>query len=205
MMCSMYSLAVITFDRFMAVTRPLKHKHHSSWTKFAIPAIWVAAIAIPAHYAVVHVRFCDIFGSFYCTPNKSPDDAFLILFLGFALPHLLIFILYVAIAHKLCTRKIPGEPSRDANAYGQAAAKQVARKVTCMIVCILVAFEISWSPLFLGYIFPYLYNKKEASYGNLLFSKALMISNGIFNTLIYAVFNENFRRVFKKTCTFTKV
>lgn len=198
MVCSIYSLVVITFDRFMAVTRPLKYKYLCSWTKYTIPLIWLISFVIPAHY-IINIEFCEkADGKYYCFAGKSPFDAALIFSIGFALPHVVILGLYLIIAYKLWTRKVPGENAPEVNA--QSSSQKVAKKVTRMIVSILVAFEISWCPVFLGYILPFLREGPEMVKGvPVILYKLLMISNGISNALIYAVFNENFRRALKGT------
>ena len=42
-----FSLVGITIDRFMAVSRPLKHKSCSKWTKITIPVIWQRPFCCP--------------------------------------------------------------------------------------------------------------------------------------------------------------
>lgn len=198
MFSSIFSLVVITFDRFLAVTSPIRYKNHSSWAKYTIPVIWAVALAIPANYAINNVQLCSISGMTYCIPRQSTFDAILIVSLGFALPHAVIVVLYMVIAYKLWTRRVPGEQTQQSNA--QTPAQRVARKVTRMTVSILVAFDVSWSPVFLGCVFPIMYqgfnNDSTMFY---LGSKLLMISNGTINALIYAIFNENFRNAFKMT------
>lgn len=198
MLCSIFSLLVISFDRFMAVTRPLKHKSHSSWTRYAVPGIWLASIALPAHFVLTKIYFCQgQDGMSYCVPKPSPFDAVLIITTGFALPLGAILALYTAIAYKLCTRRVPGEQGE--NVDSQSNAHKLAKKVTYMIICILTAFELSWSPMFIGYVFPFLFTGQGNDSSVSIFTfKLLMISNGSFNALIYAVFNDNFRAAFKE-------
>ncbi|XP_028512803.1 neuropeptide FF receptor 2-like [Exaiptasia diaphana] len=183
----------------MAVTFPLKYKGSSSWSKYTIPTIWMASIAVPGHYAVSKTKFCPIEGKFYCIPMPSPVDAILIISLGFGLAHVIIIALYMAIAYKLWTRRIPGEQA--AKESGHTSAQKVARKVTQMIICIILAFEISWTPMFIGYVLPVLLTGSVDAHDFIRFFgfKMLMISNGISNFAIYAVFNENYRRAFKET------
>ena len=197
MLCSIYSLVVITFDRFLAVTRPFQYKHYSSWTKYAIPGIWVASAAVPMHLAMEKMIFCKINGKNYCITKKSQFDGILLLSLGFILPHVIIIILYMVVAYKVWKRRIPGKHSEEVES--QPSSNQVARKVTRMIISILVAFQVSWGPVFYGYVFPYLYvTDEKQSYANTFWFKILMISNGILNAIIYAIFNENFRCAFKE-------
>lgn len=197
MICSIYSLVVITFDRFLAVTRPFQYKSYSSWTKYTIPGIWLASVAVPMHLVMEKMIFCQIKGKYYCITKKSPLDGILLLSLGFILPHVIIVFLYMVVAVKVWKRRVPGKLSQELES--QTSTNQVARKVTRMIICIIVAFEVSWGPVFFGYVFPYLYlTDEKQSYANTFWYKILMCCNGILNAIIYAIFNESFRCAFKE-------
>lgn len=197
MQCSILSLVFITFDRFLAVTRPLKYQKRSTWTRYIIAGTWMASFAVSANYIINKIVFCTEDGKFYCLSTPSEVDAILLICAGFGVAHFVIVALYVAIAYKLCIRRVPGEQAQKTSG---PSAQKVAKKVTRMIVCILVAFEISWCPVFFGYILPYLYyGEQYASEVSILFFKMLAVLNGISNAAIYAVFNENFRRAFQET------
>jgi len=196
--CSIYSLVMITFDRFLAVTRPLKYQNRASWTKYVIPGIWLVSIAIPANYSINKMVICEIDNTSFCFGAKSPTDAIFFMVFSIAIPHVVMVIFYIVIAYKLCTRRVPGEHTQETN--GQTAAQKVARKVTLMIIFILVAFEITWFPVFIQQNFKYIHHQPGTFDEDIFFaSSVLMISNGIFNSLIYAIFNENFRNAFLET------
>jgi len=198
MLCSIYSLVAITIDRFLAVTRPFKYQNRSSWNKYIIPGIWVASVAIPARYVIEKIEFCSENAKFYCIAQPSKDDAILILVLGFVIPQVVIVTLYMLIAYTLCKRKVPGEIAQRTS--GTTSAQKVARKVTRMIVCIFIAFEISWYPAFLGYILPFWYRGDGfADEQQYISYKMLVVCNGITNAIIYAVFNETFKVAFQET------
>jgi hypothetical protein len=184
----------------MAVSRPLKYKYCSWWTKYILPAVWIASLALPILAGVSNMNIKDdIFpnNKTYCISNDNIKYGFVTLSVGFFLPQVVIVTLYSMIAYKLWTRRVPGE-QRDAQR--QNDAQQTAKKVTRMIVCVLFAFEICWAPVFL-----FCMAQSYISFQNLSDLRPLLslifglisLSNGSFNALIYAVFNKNFRGAFK--------
>jgi hypothetical protein len=199
MFCSVYSLVAITFDRFMAVSRPFKYKSLSSWIKYILPFTWIAPLTIPFLINLHEMKLnkYDLLknNKTYCLLPDISTKAMVTVSVAFLIPHVVMVILYSMIAYKLWTRRVPGEGS-DAQQNG---AQQTAKKVTRMIVCILFAFCFSWAPIYCAYIIPYFHPQLNDNYFFLLFiilSDIVMISNGVFNAVIYATFNENFRRAF---------
>ncbi|KXJ21089.1 Substance-K receptor [Exaiptasia diaphana] len=130
MLCSIYSLVVITFDRFIAVTRPLKYKFLCSWTKYTIPIIWLTSLVIPANCVIKSIDYDLKDGLYYCSSKTSVPDAVSILTLGFVLPHVVILVLYVVIAYKLWKRNVPGEQAQETK--GQSSSQRVAKKEALM-------------------------------------------------------------------------
>lgn len=193
-LCSIFSVVIITFDRFLAVTRPLKYHNRIFWNRFIMPGIWLASMAIPANYCVNNVTLCITNNSTFCIPRMSSVDAILMFGFGFALPHVVMVILYLVIAYKLWTRQVPGE-----HAHAQEASQNVAKKVTIMIFCILVAFEVAWAPVFVDEVFLYIFSQpRKFDEIKFIVHPILVISNGIFNTMIYTIFNENFRNAIQE-------
>ena len=195
--CSIYSLVGITFGRFLAVVRPLTHPQGKRWNKTLIPLVWLVSLTLPFHQLVSAELVLERNGLYVCEAVGSKTDAYLFVVLGYALPHVLMIALYVAIAIALYKRRVPGE-RHTSNAQAYSAAKQTANKVTRMIICILLAFNLCYAPLFVLYVSPFLEQHYQLSdIRSRMSSKVLMIFNGTSNALIYAIFNEKFRRAFK--------
>lgn len=197
--CSIFSLVVITFDRFQAVVYPIAYTKGNKWNKTTILLIWVASLILPLHNAITNVVIKQNNVEDFCLANESLTDALFITLLGYAVPHLIMIVLYAIIAFKLYKRKVPGERN-SSNTNQHNTAKQTAGKVTRMIVCILMAFELCWAPVFFLFIGPSLKNTLLKYVGKIegaMISKILMMFNGVSNAMIYAVYNANFRRAFK--------
>jgi len=206
MLCSIFSLVAMTCDRFLAVSRPLKYKHQSSWTKFAIPVVWTASLAIPSRFALggFEVRG-DVLrnNKTYCVAMHGQNDGIFVACVGYVIPHVVMVILYIIIAYKLWTRRVPG----DEQAERQLNTHQTARKVTLMIICVLFTFNACWLPIFTTFyivsFFPALF-KYDNNFVPPLVSIAAM-ANGPLNALIFAVFCEKFRIAFKTALKFERL
>lgn len=195
--CSIFSLVGITFERFLAVVRPLAHTQGNRWNKLVIPLVWFVSLTLPLHQLIsVELVVPRAKGSPYvCEALRAMTDAYVFVFLGYIIPHVTMIVLYVAIAIALYKRRVPGE--RHSSNGQPSASKQIANKVTRMIICILLAFNFCYAPLFLLYISPFLPEARLSNMQNKMASKVLMAFNGTSNALIYAIFNEKFRRAFK--------
>ncbi|XP_031558920.1 tachykinin-like peptides receptor 86C [Actinia tenebrosa] len=206
LMCSIFSLVAITFDRFMAVIRPITYKYCSWWAKYIIPAVWIASLAISFPLAFLKMQVGDDFlanNKTYCFMEDAADEGIAVIVLGFIAPHVVMVIMYSMISYKLWKRRLPGE-QRDDQRNNVA---QTAKKVTRMMVCVVLVFDICMAPLFTVFTLPFLFNNKSwmhTSYTSTL-SSLFTTSNGFLNALVYAFFNENYRRAFCDTLGLLKI
>ena len=120
---------------------------------------------------------------------------FIILASCFLLPFALMSVLYPLISYRLWKRKVPGE----FNARQQQIANRTARRVTFMMITVIVIFFICWAPQF---VFSWLHPFAEqlvmkAPIWLIPFTILLKIFNGAVNPFVYAVFNESFRKGFR--------
>ena len=195
--CS-FSLVGIQTDRFLAVIRPLKHQPWSKFTKVIIPAIWLAAILLPIHMwheiggkisssSRLNISVCDV--------QQVPSSMVLTLSICFLLPFTVMLILYPIIIYHLWTRHVPGEPS----ALQQQRANRMARKITKMMIAVVLSFFVCWAPQF---IFVWMYPLARELTATLPwlfpFILWLQVLNSAMNPVLYAIFNESFRLGFKK-------
>ena len=124
-----FSLVGITIDRFMAVSRPLKLKPWSKWTKMAISVIWVTSFLLPVGKLLEIDEIPNQSGNTTCSATISHAN-FMILASCFLLPFTLMTVLYPMISHRLWKRKVPEE----FNAQQQQIAYHTARRVTLLII-----------------------------------------------------------------------
>ena len=189
-----FSLVGITIDRFMAVSRPLKHKPWSKWTKITIPVIWATSFLLPVGTLLEIDEIPSQSGDTTCSATMSHAN-FIILASCFLLPFALMSVLYPLISYRLWKRKVPGE----FNARQQQIANHTARRVTFMMITVIVIFFICWAPQFV-FSWLHLFAKQlamKAPIWLIPFIILLKIFNGAVNPFVYAVFNESFRKGFR--------
>ena len=114
----------------------------------------------------------------------------------FLLPFTVMSTLYPIIAYHLWTRQVPGE----FNAQQQQRATVMARKVTKMMIGVVVSFFICWSPQFVFvWMRPFAADLADSLPHWLIpFILWLEVLNCAMNPVLYAIFNESFRKGFKK-------
>ena len=154
---SIQSLVLIAVDRFGAVVFPLRSPLISSkLCSFFIIATWIIAIAVycpllislklveyPGGLACVR-QWNEAFGEFL--PFENYIVAVSVVFRY--IPLVLIAILYLTIALKIKSQKIPGEQS--VNARERRLKRE--RNILKMSIAIVLAFTVCWLPLSIGWL-----------------------------------------------------
>ena len=194
-----FSLVGIQIDRFLAVIRPLKHLPWRKWTKVIIPGIWLAAILLPInmwHETGVNSYSRSGLNISVCYEEQVPLSMGITLGICFLLPFTVMLILYPIIIYHLWTRQLPGEPS----ALQQQRANRMARKITKMMVAVVLSFFICWAPQFIFVWIHPLVGQAAATLPIWLLPFILWLQalNSAMNPVLYAIFNESFRLGFRK-------
>ncbi|XDV50229.1 hypothetical protein PO909_019320 [Leuciscus waleckii] len=182
MFSSIYSMATIAVDRYMAIIHPLTPRLSSTTTKVLIGIIWTVAfsLAFPqCYYASTKFYFprtvCMV---------EWPDDYVMldltryqiaVIILIYLLPLLVMLVTYSLVGQRLWGSEIPGEASD--HYQNQMQAK---RKVVKMMIVVQVYLAIFW----------------------------LAMSSTMYNPIIYCCLNQRFRSGFRKAfqwCPFIKI
>ena len=193
---SVWILTAIAVDRFYAVARPLKPSPVSQHLKKIILSLCAWSVAFSTPF-LTRENFKKIKGSYYC---KLTDDWTAVnvieIFLSIALPLFVIAVLYTIVCFRLWSRKVPGEGANQ-NA-GQAEALKIARKVTGMMIVVVVLYVLCWFPLYILLILSFVgrLQVQQPLFG--LFINFLALSYCGVNPYIYVTFSQNFRTRFKK-------
>ena len=199
--CSIFNLVTIAIDRFLAVTRPLTYKLSSKWVvKMGIPAIWVSSALISIEALLpTEAEHADEDGSRKCT-ERNPRELYASLFCLVS-SLITLIVLYSIICYRLWRRNIPGEVSSNQHVL----AIRTARKVTVLMISVVIVFFVSWGPMFVSMLsqvtdiyftsiimqYPYL---SIATYW-------LALNNSACNPCLYFVFIESFREGLKTACS----
>lgn len=191
-----FSLVGITIDRYLAVSRPLKHKPWSKRTKLVIPVIWVASFLLPLNSPLEAKMVTLDSGHIYCLNGKESMSLVIILAVCFVLPFTVMAIFYPIISYHLWKRQVPGQ----FNVRQQQMANLVARKVTKMVITVILVFFICWAPNFvLIWLHPFAADLAVSLPLWLIpFCIWLQEVNCAMTPVLYAIFNESFRKGFKE-------
>ena len=196
---SVWILATIAIERFYAVARPLRSSPVSNHLKKIIflLCIFCPVTALPF---IVKENFQIIKESYYCNLADVLEDLTIFKILTVAvnvpLPLAIILVMYTVVCLKLWSREVPGEGSNQ-NAQ-QAEAVKTAKKVTLMMIAIVVLYIVCWFPLFAVGVLELLVSNFRVNGSFLLFLIWLTVAYSALNPYVYLMFSQNFRNGFKK-------
>ena len=119
--------------------------------------------------------------------------------LMYLIPLLIISVCYSIMLLKVWTRVAPGDAGRSNN--DQNHQVQQKRKVTRMVLAVVIVFAVCWFPIHtlnlwmrLSEYFPYSY----PTYIFKVFAHTLSYANSCVNPFVYAFMGENFKKYLKK-------
>ncbi|XP_052781009.1 QRFP-like peptide receptor isoform X2 [Mya arenaria] len=221
MVAGIFSLILIACDRFFGIVFAMKAHIIERKASYSIIIIWVCAIAVATPLLVVrkeesvtwsnHVEiWCDDTWPMSLTkdpatgrdivsfPGRKAYYTFLTIALYF-IPMVTMSAIYSLIIMTVWFKRAPGER---VSAKEIKVQKRVKRKVVKMLVMILATFGFCWLPLEIVILYSeYRTNRLQPLpewYGVLEFlAYTLAYANSAINPLIYAGFNENFRKGFR--------
>ncbi|XP_063042668.1 neuromedin-K receptor [Engraulis encrasicolus] len=149
---SIYSMAAIAMDRYMAIIHPLKPRLSASVTKGVCACVWVMAVTLALPLCVFstvrvmpHKSACHI-----AWPRGHADMVMYHILLGllvYLVPLSIMGVAYSRVALILWGAEIPGDSSE--NYHQQLLAK---RKVVKMMVVVVVTFALCWLPYHLYFL-----------------------------------------------------
>ncbi|KAK2586527.1 hypothetical protein KPH14_011419 [Odynerus spinipes] len=206
---SVFTLVVISFDRYMAIMHPLKHHMSRRRTILALILIWTISsiLAIPCLlYSTLKTRRYSNGKTRISCYLAWPDGGYLnskteyfynLLFLSMTY---LIPIVIMAICYTLMGRKLWGSKSIGELTHNQKESMKSKRKVVKMFISIVTIFAICWFPYQGFYIFLYHYRHfAGSSYVQHVYLSFywLAMSNSMVNPIIYYWMNNRFRVYFQ--------
>ena len=209
---SVFTMMLISFDRFYAVFFPLKEKFFQK-PKVLSAIIWISSFGLMTPSVLMYQTREIQPGVYYCLqewPWAPPNDTdftetykvlksfhiclFVVLY---ALPLSVTLFIYFLICRKLWLGKIPGNVT-DSKI---AAENRLKRKVTCLLVITCVVFAVCWFPVYVNHYFWYV----RPDQSHKLPSKVQMLflwiahANSALNPCLYILLNKKFRQKFQAT------
>ncbi|KAM7304969.1 neuropeptide SIFamide receptor [Ixodes scapularis] len=204
---SINTLVAISMDRCLAICYPLKCQLSTRSVRKILVIIWTFSIAITfpwALYFTLQPLHPSIPGISLCVeqwPDETSSTLYFILahlVLCYLFPLLLIIVCYSCIWVKVWRRSIPGESK-----HTEIMVQKSKLKVVKMMFVVVVIFVISWLPLYI--IFTRIKLDSPPEEGSVEWNLMLILtpvaqwlgaSNSCINPVLYAYFNQKFRKGF---------
>uniref|UniRef100_A0A3Q3J746 G-protein coupled receptors family 1 profile domain-containing protein n=1 Tax=Monopterus albus TaxID=43700 RepID=A0A3Q3J746_MONAL len=193
-MVSLWSLAVIAFERWLVICKPLgnfifKPDHALACCAFT----WVFALIASTPPLFGWSRYipeglqCSCGPDWYTTNNKYNNESYVMFLFGFcfAVPFTSIIFCY---AQLLITLKMAAKAQADS-----ASTQKAEKEVTRMVIIMVMGFLVCWVPY--ASFALWIVNNRGTTFDLRLatipscFSKA----STVYNPVIYVIFNKQFR------------
>ena len=154
MACSIITLTVLAFERYFAVVFPMWNAVIATKTRWTVALVWIASFAYtsPIIYAgkvrlYEGVPFCIEEWAPAFDPKRAPAIYTIVSFvLLYALPLLVISVLYSIIIAKVWARHIPG----NATPANVRLLNKSKKNVLKMLMTVVLTFALCWFLMYLN-------------------------------------------------------
>ncbi|XP_035788287.1 substance-P receptor-like isoform X2 [Anopheles albimanus] len=218
---SVFTLTAIAVDRHRAIINPLRARTSKNISKFVISAIWLLSFALAAPilfalrvrpvynivlggmnetYTNVTVPFCKVVNFEHAEIQLY---RYVLVLVQYFIPLFVISFVYIQMAFRLWGSKTPGnaQDSRDITMLKNK------KKVIKMLIIVVALFGVCWFPLQLYNILHVTVPEiNEYRFINIIWFVCdwLAMSNSCYNPFIYGIYNEKFKREFRKRYPFKR-
>ncbi|XP_038045008.1 G-protein coupled receptor 54-like [Patiria miniata] len=205
-----FLLMAMSVDRFQAIVMPLKSLRTRTLQTAVIisVSIWLFALILYTPLLVfLDIGYLDQGVEPYCIeqwPSTTWEQCFVVLsfVLVFSLPLIAIAICYSTMLRHLWQRVVPNEPmSGPASAVNAERQLRQKRKITWMVLAVVVVFAVCWFPIHVVNMWRRLDPDFPFSDGTFYFKTVghvMSYTSSCVNPFIYAFLGENFRNCFRK-------
>lgn len=195
---SIFTLVTMTLDRFISIVYVWRKSLTLGSSKLALVLIWVLSFAMFGFYLRLY-RVDYIYGRYRCYPKFSdflPREfpaifAICMFVFLYAIPLLLMGVLYSIICHKLHKQKMEG---------GDQQIEKKKKRVVQMLITVTISFAICWLPLHILHYYIYFDMETYQCLHTFLILGGFWLghANSAVNPCLYVIFNKTFRRAFLK-------
>lgn len=196
MFTSIYCLTVLSVDRYVAVVHPIKAARYRRPTvaKVVNLGVWVLSLLVILPIVVFSRTAANSDGTVACNMlMPEPAQRWLVGFvlytflMGFLLPVGAICLCYVLIIAKMRMVALKA---------GWQQRKRSERKITLMVMMVVMVFVICWMPFYVVQLVNVFAEQDDATVSQL--SVILGYANSCANPILYGFLSDNFKRSFQR-------
>ncbi|XP_053105463.1 kappa-type opioid receptor [Hemicordylus capensis] len=204
MFTSIFTLTMMSVDRYIAVCHPVKALDFRTPLKAKVIniCIWLLSSSVGISAIVLGgTKVREDAGSTECS-LQFPDDDYVwwdtfmkicVFVFAFIIPVLIIVVCYTLMILRLkSVRLLSGSREKDRN----------LRRITRLVLVVVAVFIICWTPIHIFVLVEALGDvpHSTAAVSSYYFCIALGYTNSSLNPILYAFLDENFKRCFKDFC-----
>ncbi|KAM8844627.1 somatostatin receptor type 5-like [Spinachia spinachia] len=198
---STFCLTVMSIDRYLAVVHPLRS---AKWRKPQVAKIFNAVMWVVSFLIVLPVTIYsnvqeDLNACNITWPGSQKLQSIIFILytstLGFFGPLVVIILCYLLIVIKVRSAGVRA---------GLTKRRKSERKVTRMVVIIVMVFVLCWLPFFTTNLVNLVYTIPENNAGAYFFLVILTYVNSCANPILYGFLSENFKQSFRKVLCLQK-
>lgn len=206
---SVFTLVAISFDRYVAIVRPLHRRNSRKKVRCFLTSIWLLSAALSSPgliYSATEAKryrsgrmrtVCFLLWPDGRYPFSAADYAYNIVFLvlTYGVPMIVMVVCYT-----LMGRELWGSQSIGEHTQRQHESVRAKKKVVRMFIAVVAIFGICWLPYHMFYV--YAYHWPEITSAPLvphlyLGFYWLAMANSMVNPIIYYWMNRKFRHYFQ--------
>ncbi|XP_055321797.1 tachykinin-like peptides receptor 86C [Sitodiplosis mosellana] len=211
---SVFTLVAISFNRYVAIVRPLHRRNSRKKARRLLYIIWILSTLLSApcfiystteskqYYNGKTRTVCYMLWPDGKYPISTLDYVYNIVFLAFTygIPMVVMIICYYVMGRELWGSQSIGE-----NTERQTESVKSKKKVVRMFIAVVTIFAICWLPYHMFYV--YAYHQPHITSTNItphlfLAFYWLAMSNSMVNPIIYYWMNRRFRHYFQRILCF---
>uniref|UniRef100_A0A6J0TAJ9 Melatonin receptor type 1B-B-like n=1 Tax=Pogona vitticeps TaxID=103695 RepID=A0A6J0TAJ9_9SAUR len=204
---SLYSLAGVSLERYVAVFFPLHYRRLLSRgrvalliaTAWLLPALLLAPLAVPGPRAVLRIRFST--AALLCEPDYASNPAYSLLIAGTIFCPAAAFVTFANLRLWLAARTQRRRERRRALCGREAGPKRVSLlhldAAARILLPVVVAFYLCWAPCISAILYNAITQERVHEWVEFV-SLWLPTGSGFLNCFIYFGVNRNFRHKFQR-------
>ena len=204
---SVYTLVLMSLDRYLAVVHPIRsmtiRSERNAYLAIGLTWLVIGSANSPIFIEYDLIDLPDYEDCVVCQIADYEDHGRVFygcfFSFGFAIPLTIVSILYGTMIHKLLYGGMP-RPNNGIAGTKASEGMRVKRRVTKMVVVVVLIFAVCWLPLQVIFLVTSFGNYPDTIEGIIvkLAFNCLAYMNSCVNPILYAFLSDNFRKSFRK-------